>query len=83
MQNRLVVRVRNEGVACLGEEIVAERDLLVAGIIVGTGFAPLRGGPINHCLQEGAESTVAEIAGYESRIGERFHTAAGWSLLNQ
>ncbi len=83
IQNRLVFRFLNEAVACLDEEIVADRDLLDAGIIFGTGFAPFRGGPINHCLQEGVESTVAEMAGYESRFGERFHPAAGWSLLNQ
>ncbi|MGB5327365.1 MAG: 3-hydroxyacyl-CoA dehydrogenase NAD-binding domain-containing protein [Gammaproteobacteria bacterium] len=83
IQNRLVFRFLNEAAACLKEEIVDDKDLLDAGIIFGTGFAPFRGGPMNHSLQEGVESIVAAMTDYESRFGERFHPAAGWSLLSE
>ncbi|MDH3221977.1 MAG: 3-hydroxyacyl-CoA dehydrogenase NAD-binding domain-containing protein, partial [Gammaproteobacteria bacterium] len=72
IQNRLVFRFLNEAVSCLQEGIVADRDLLDAGIIFGTGFAPFRGGPINHSLEEGIESIVQSMTDYAGRFGERF-----------
>jgi 3-hydroxyacyl-CoA dehydrogenase/enoyl-CoA hydratase/3-hydroxybutyryl-CoA epimerase len=82
IQNRLVFRFLNEAAACLQEEIVADRDLLDAGIIFGTGFAPFRGGPMNYSLSEGIGTIVASMKEYESRFGERFQPAAGWSQLD-
>jgi 3-hydroxyacyl-CoA dehydrogenase/enoyl-CoA hydratase/3-hydroxybutyryl-CoA epimerase len=81
IQNRLVFRFLNEAAACLQEKIVTDRDLLDAGIIFGTGFAPFRGGPMNYSLNQGVESIVASMTDYEVRFGERFKPAAGWSLL--
>ena len=83
IQNRLVFRFLNEAAACLDEEIVDDKDLLDAGVIFGTGFAPFRGGPMNHSLREGVEMIVATMADYESRFGERFHPAAGWKALSE
>jgi len=82
IQNRLVLRFVNEAAACLREEIVEDRDLLDAGIIFGTGFAPFRGGPMNYSLDQGVESMVALMTEYETRFGERFKPSAGWSLLD-
>ena len=83
IQNRLVLRFLNEAAACLQEKIVDDRDLLDAGIIFGTGFAPFRGGPINYSLNQGVESILATMTDYESRFGERFKPAAGWSVLGE
>jgi 3-hydroxyacyl-CoA dehydrogenase/enoyl-CoA hydratase/3-hydroxybutyryl-CoA epimerase len=83
IQNRLVFRFLNEAAACLQEEIVADRDLLDAGIIFGTGFAPFRGGPMNYSLNQGVESILASMSDYQGRFGERFKPAAGWSLLGE
>jgi 3-hydroxyacyl-CoA dehydrogenase/enoyl-CoA hydratase/3-hydroxybutyryl-CoA epimerase len=83
IQNRLVFRFLNEAAACLQEEIVTDKDLLDAGIIFGTGFAPFRGGPMHYSQQEGVESIVAAMTDYESRYGERFRPAEGWSLLSE
>ncbi len=83
IQNRLVFRFLNEAAACLKEGIVADKDLLDAGIIFGTGFAPFRGGPMHYSLQEGVESLVAAMADYEAKFGERFHPAEGWSLVTE
>lgn len=38
----------DECVACSKDEIVANDDLLDAGLIFGTGFAPFRGGPMHY-----------------------------------
>ena len=32
--------------ACLADGIVADRDIVDAGMVFGTGFAPFRGGPL-------------------------------------
>jgi 3-hydroxyacyl-CoA dehydrogenase/enoyl-CoA hydratase/3-hydroxybutyryl-CoA epimerase len=37
-----------EAKAVLGEGIVADADLIDAGLIFGTGFAPFRGGPLHY-----------------------------------
>ncbi|MBS0337127.1 MAG: crotonase, partial [Proteobacteria bacterium] len=38
----------HEAQAVLAEGIVADADLIDAGLIFGTGFAPFRGGPLNY-----------------------------------
>lgn len=47
LQNRLIDKLTNESQKCLDEGIVEDADLLDAGVIFGTGFAPFRGGPMN------------------------------------
>ncbi len=81
IQNRLIFRFLNEAAACLQEEIVADKDLLDAGIIFGTGFAPFRGGPMNHSLQQGVESILQSMTEYAGKYGERFAPVDGWSLV--
>ena len=81
IQNRLVFRFINEAAACLQEGIVEDKDLLDAGIIFGTGFAPFRGGPMNYSLDQGVDSVVSSMGDYADRFGDRFKPATGWSLL--
>jgi 3-hydroxyacyl-CoA dehydrogenase/enoyl-CoA hydratase/3-hydroxybutyryl-CoA epimerase len=38
--------------AASADAIVADDDLLDAGIIFGTGFAPFRGGPMHYLEQQ-------------------------------
>jgi len=45
---RLIMRLVNESTACLEDGIVEDADLIDAGIIFGTGFAPFRGGPMQY-----------------------------------
>jgi len=81
IQNRLIFRLLNESAACIDEKIVDEIDLLDAGIIFGTGFAPFRGGPLNYCLQEGVDNITGSMSQYESKFGERFKPVKGWKLV--
>jgi 3-hydroxyacyl-CoA dehydrogenase/enoyl-CoA hydratase/3-hydroxybutyryl-CoA epimerase len=53
LAERLIAPMLAEARACLAEGIVEDADLLDAGAIFGTGFAPFRGGPMNH-LRQGA-----------------------------
>ncbi|MCP4186357.1 MAG: crotonase [Gammaproteobacteria bacterium] len=81
IQNRLIFRLLNEAAACLDEKIVDEVDLLDAGIIFGTGFAPFRGGPLNYSQQKGSETITGTMQEYGSQFGERFNPVKGWRLL--
>jgi 3-hydroxyacyl-CoA dehydrogenase/enoyl-CoA hydratase/3-hydroxybutyryl-CoA epimerase len=44
----LIAPYLDEAKAVLGEGIVADADLIDAGLIFGTGFAPFRGGPLHY-----------------------------------
>ncbi len=48
LASQLLQPFLDECKACLADGIVEDTDLLDAGIIFGTGFAPFRGGPMNY-----------------------------------
>jgi 3-hydroxyacyl-CoA dehydrogenase / enoyl-CoA hydratase / 3-hydroxybutyryl-CoA epimerase len=48
IQDRLIARMVDEAKAVLKEGVVSDADLLDAGMIFGTGFAPFRGGPLHY-----------------------------------
>lgn len=48
--------------ACLEDGIVADSDVLDAGMIFGTGFAPFRGGPMFYQAQKGPDQEQHSIA---------------------
>jgi 3-hydroxyacyl-CoA dehydrogenase/enoyl-CoA hydratase/3-hydroxybutyryl-CoA epimerase len=50
LAERLVDPLVAESRAALAEGIVEDADLVDAGAIFGTGFAPFRGGPLHHAL---------------------------------
>jgi 3-hydroxyacyl-CoA dehydrogenase/enoyl-CoA hydratase/3-hydroxybutyryl-CoA epimerase len=78
--DRLMFRIFNEAMACLREGVVENPDLLDAGIIFGTGFAPFRGGPMNHCQEKGADAIADRLAELEKLYGERFLPDEGWKM---
>jgi 3-hydroxyacyl-CoA dehydrogenase/enoyl-CoA hydratase/3-hydroxybutyryl-CoA epimerase len=79
--DRMILRLVNEAVACLREGIVEEADLVDAGIVFGTGFAPFRGGPLHWAVKQGVELMVAKLEALEQRYGERFRPDDGWESL--
>jgi 3-hydroxyacyl-CoA dehydrogenase/enoyl-CoA hydratase/3-hydroxybutyryl-CoA epimerase len=81
IQNRLVYRLLNEAAACLREGIVEDRDLIDAGVIFGTGFAPFTGGPLNYADKQGFDTMVQSMKIYQERFGERFVPDEGWQSL--
>jgi len=80
-EDRLILSMVNEAVACLSDRVVANADLLDAGVIFGTGFAPFRGGPINYARERGIESVVAKLEELAATHGPRFAPHPGWSGL--
>ena len=61
LAERLVGPFVAEAKAALAERIVADADLVDAGAIFGTGFAPFRGGPI-HYAESSARGVTAPLA---------------------
>jgi 3-hydroxyacyl-CoA dehydrogenase/enoyl-CoA hydratase/3-hydroxybutyryl-CoA epimerase len=83
ISNRLIDRLLNESVSCLREQVVENEELLDAGMIFGTGFAPFRGGPMHHIDAVGAATIYQQLQSLEKLRGERFKPDAGWSSLTQ
>ena len=81
LEDRLVLALHNEAVSCLHDGEVADADLLDAGVIFGTGFAPFRGGPIQYIRSVGAATLKARLEQLAARYGDRFTPRPGWDAL--
>ncbi len=82
LEDRLMLPMLNEAVACLREHVIADADLLDAGAIFATGFAPFRGGPLQYAKSRGIEAVRARLAELATRYGERFAPDPGWQQLS-
>ncbi|WP_454831524.1 3-hydroxyacyl-CoA dehydrogenase NAD-binding domain-containing protein [Pseudoxanthomonas wuyuanensis] len=78
LEDRLILPLLNEAVACLHDGVVSDADLLDAGVIFGTGFAPFRGGPIAHIRATGADALLEKLKALQIRYGDRFSPRPGW-----
>jgi 3-hydroxyacyl-CoA dehydrogenase/enoyl-CoA hydratase/3-hydroxybutyryl-CoA epimerase len=83
IQDRLILRMLNEAVACLREQVVSDMQLADAGIIFGTGFAPFRGGPFHYIHYRGTAQLLKMLEHLQSRYGPRFAADEGWQQLTQ
>ena len=81
LEDRLMLPMLNEAVATLREGIVADADLLDAGAIFGTGFAPFRGGPIQTARERGIAAVRQRLEQLAAQYGERFRPDPGWNTL--
>jgi 3-hydroxyacyl-CoA dehydrogenase/enoyl-CoA hydratase/3-hydroxybutyryl-CoA epimerase len=79
--DRLILRLINESVACLREGVVEDEDLLDAGVIFGTGFAPFRGGPMHYVHSRGTNELQQRLGELEDRFGRHFHADPGWGAI--
>jgi 3-hydroxyacyl-CoA dehydrogenase/enoyl-CoA hydratase/3-hydroxybutyryl-CoA epimerase len=78
LEDRLILPFLNEAVAALHEGVVADAELLDAGVIFGTGFAPFRGGPIQYIRDTGTDALLAKLAALQAKYGDRFAARPGW-----
>ena len=78
LEDRLILPLLNESVAALHEGVVADADLLDAGVIFGTGFAPFRGGPINYIRSAGPDALLEKLQALRAKHGDRFTPRPGW-----
>ncbi|PYK61846.1 MAG: hypothetical protein DME21_07990 [Verrucomicrobia bacterium] len=61
LQKRMVLLMVNEAARCLEEELVTEPSDVDFAMIMGTGFAPFRGGPLRHADSRGVQKVVGEM----------------------
>jgi 3-hydroxyacyl-CoA dehydrogenase / enoyl-CoA hydratase / 3-hydroxybutyryl-CoA epimerase len=78
IEDRMILPMLNEAVACLHDGVVDDAELCDAGVIFGTGFAPFRGGPIQHIRDTGADILKQRLQALEQRHGARFAPRDGW-----
>ena len=78
LQDRLILPLINEAVACLNDGVVEDADLLDAGVIFGTGFAPFRGGPIQYVRETGVDAVLDRLKALQAAHGDRFASRPGW-----
>jgi 3-hydroxyacyl-CoA dehydrogenase/enoyl-CoA hydratase/3-hydroxybutyryl-CoA epimerase len=81
LEDRLILALANECAAVLREKIVADADLVDAGVIFGSGFAPFRGGPLTYARKRGIDDIVSRLEELARAHGARFTPDAGWSEL--
>ncbi len=81
LADHLVLRLVNEAVACLREGVVEEPELVDAGVIFGTGFAPFLGGPLHWAVHQGVDDLLSRLHELEARHGDRFRADPGWQRL--
>ena len=75
---RMILPMVNEAIACLADGVVDDADLLDAGVIFGTGFAPFRGGPLRYARSEGIDKLKVKLEQLAQRHGDRFKPKNGW-----
>ena len=78
LEDRLILPLLNEAVAALHDGVVSDAELLDAGVIFGTGYAPFRGGPIQTIREVGVEVLLARLQALQAKYGDRFAPRAGW-----
>jgi 3-hydroxyacyl-CoA dehydrogenase/enoyl-CoA hydratase/3-hydroxybutyryl-CoA epimerase len=61
-QNRIILVQLNEAARCLAERIVAAPEDVDFAMILGTGWAPFRGGPLRYADSLGITDVVARLA---------------------
>ena len=76
--DRLILRLVNESASALREGIVADADLVDAGMIFGTGFAPFRGGPMTYAAEQQKGYIKERLLTLKSRYGDRFTPDPYW-----
>ncbi len=64
--------------ACLREGVVADGDLLDAGMIFGTGFAPFRGGPIHYAKTHGIHELYQQFVKQREARGDKAEQIEAW-----
>lgn len=71
-RERLVTLMVNEAALCLQEGLVESADALDLAMVLGTGWAPHRGGPLHYARQRGVADVVASMERLARALGPRF-----------
>ncbi len=78
ISTELVLTMLNEAFACLREDVVADGDLLDAGMVFGTGFAPFRGGPMHYAKSQGIAELHEQFVRQQQMLGVKADDIPAW-----
>jgi 3-hydroxyacyl-CoA dehydrogenase/enoyl-CoA hydratase/3-hydroxybutyryl-CoA epimerase len=71
-RERMVCLMVNEAAACLGEGLADGADTIDLALVLGTGWAPHRGGPLRYGQDRGFGQIVSALENLAREIGPRF-----------
>jgi 3-hydroxyacyl-CoA dehydrogenase/enoyl-CoA hydratase/3-hydroxybutyryl-CoA epimerase len=71
-RDRMVLVMVNEAVACVGEGLAAGAEAIDLAMVLGTGWAPHRGGPLHYADDLGPSAVVQTLIALSQRFGPRF-----------
>ena len=72
IQRRLIYPMLAEAIRCQEEAVVKDAWAIDLAMVLGTGFAPHRGGPMRVIDQIGADTVVQNLEQLRSQFGRRF-----------
>jgi 3-hydroxyacyl-CoA dehydrogenase/enoyl-CoA hydratase/3-hydroxybutyryl-CoA epimerase len=76
IEKRLVLLMVNEAACCLEEGIVATPGEIDLAMVMGTGFAPFRGGPLRHADSMGVTKVADELTRLAASAGPQYAPCA-------
>jgi 3-hydroxyacyl-CoA dehydrogenase / enoyl-CoA hydratase / 3-hydroxybutyryl-CoA epimerase len=84
-RERLVLLMVNEAAACWDEGL-ADAEAIDLAMVLGTGWAPHRGGPLRYANDRGRGEVVKGLEALAQHLGARFEPSAGlkrWAALSE
>lgn len=72
VQRRLIYPMLAEAIRCEEEAVVQSAWAIDLAMVLGTGFAPHRGGPLSMIDQIGGDTVVTNLEQLRSQYGDRF-----------
>jgi 3-hydroxyacyl-CoA dehydrogenase/enoyl-CoA hydratase/3-hydroxybutyryl-CoA epimerase len=75
-RERMVCLMVNEAAACLAEGLAQSADVIDLAMVLGTGWAPHRGGPLRYADDRGVADVVMALETLVKQIGPRFEPCA-------
>jgi 3-hydroxyacyl-CoA dehydrogenase / enoyl-CoA hydratase / 3-hydroxybutyryl-CoA epimerase len=76
LERRMVLLMVNEAARCLEEKIAESADDIDFAMVMGTGFAPFRGGPLRYADSVGVEKIVEELTHFAQSAGLHYAPCA-------
>lgn len=77
IEDRLILSLINESAHSLHDKVAEDSDLIDAGMVFGTGFAPFRGGPLHYLNSYGVDLIKDKLKKLEKIYGYKFHPSKG------
>jgi 3-hydroxyacyl-CoA dehydrogenase/enoyl-CoA hydratase/3-hydroxybutyryl-CoA epimerase len=75
-RERMVGLMINEAARCLAEKLADSADTIDLAVVLGTRWAPHRGGPLRYAQERGYAEVVQRLEALAQRLGPRFEPCA-------